>query len=69
MAMQGTVKVYKDDKAYGFIKQEDGGPDLFFHITRVKGHRKPGEGTLVSYEVGEDKKNNKPQAINVQLLD
>lgn len=32
---KGTVKVFKQDKGFGFIKCEDDHPDVFFHISNI----------------------------------
>ena len=29
----GKIKLYKDDKGWGFIENNDGGDDVFFHIS------------------------------------
>ena len=39
----GTVKWFKEDKGYGFIKQENG-PDVFVHFSAIEGS---GEKSLV----------------------
>ena len=71
--MQGMVKFFHKDKAYGFITQEDGN-DIFFHIsgvTRVQaddGYEKPSfyprEGDVVSFEVEDTDRGTK--AINIE---
>jgi len=49
----GTVKWFKADKGYGFIRPEDGGQDVFVHISAVQkaGYTGLAEGTRVSYEL------------------
>ena len=49
----GTVKWFNTTKGYGFILPQDGGNDVFVHITAVQaaGLRGLDEGQTVSYEV------------------
>ncbi len=49
----GTVKWFNKKKGYGFITPEDGGQDVFVHITAVKeaGMFTLQEGAKVSYEL------------------
>jgi CspA family cold shock protein len=49
----GTVKWFDARKGYGFIQPDDGGRDVFVHVTAVQaaGLRGLDEGQKVSYEV------------------
>ena len=49
----GTVKWFNATKGYGFIMPQDGGKDVFVHITAVQaaGLRGLNEGQQISYEV------------------
>ncbi|PPQ26306.1 cold-shock protein [Rhodopila globiformis] len=49
----GTVKWFNTTKGYGFIMPQDGGKDVFVHITAVQaaGLRSLNEGQQVSFEV------------------
>ena len=52
MAM-GEVKWFNETKGYGFIQPNDGGQDVFVHISAVEkaGHSTLAEGARVSYEL------------------
>lgn len=52
MAM-GVVKWFNSTKGYGFIKPDDGGADVFVHISAVEkaGYTELVEGARVSYEL------------------
>ena len=49
----GTVKWFNPTKGYGFIAPEDGGNDVFVHISAVEkaGYTSLAEGAKVSYEL------------------
>jgi cold shock protein len=49
----GTVKWFNTTKGFGFIQPENGGKDVFVHITAVQaaGLRGLNEGQRVSYDV------------------
>jgi CspA family cold shock protein len=69
MSQQGTVKFFNVDKGYGFIKPDDGGRDIFVHVTAVEhaGLSTLAEGQRVSFEIEPDKKGKGPKAINLVL--
>ncbi len=48
----GIVKKFVDDKGFGFITQDNGGNDVFFHFTKVQDFQNGmiTEGVRVSYE-------------------
>jgi len=66
---RGRVKWYNPAKGYGFISQDDGGPDLFVHFTAIQGGlRRLNEGQIVEFEVREISKG-KLRAEKVRVLD
>jgi CspA family cold shock protein len=64
----GTVKWFNETKGYGFIQPDDGGKDVFVHISAVEraGMRNLIEGQKVSYEIQTDKRSGKDSAGNLQ---
>ncbi|MBL8587679.1 MAG: cold-shock protein [Methylobacteriaceae bacterium] len=63
----GTVKWFNSTKGYGFIQPDDGGKDVFVHISAVEraGLRDLQEGQKVSFEVIADKRTGKSSAGNL----
>ncbi len=61
----GKVKWFNDAKGYGFLEQDDGGPDVFVHFSAVKaeGFKSLREGQAVSFDIQQDPKG--PRAVNV----
>ncbi|HAG83699.1 MAG TPA: hypothetical protein DCL61_21760 [Cyanobacteria bacterium UBA12227] len=46
---KGQLRVWKDDRGFGFIKPEDGGQEVFLHITAFKDvNRRPQVGDVIS---------------------
>jgi len=65
----GTVKFFNSTKGYGFIKPDDGGPDVFVHISAVEraGLTSLAEGAKISYELKVDPRKGKSSAENLRL--
>lgn len=64
----GTVKFFNDDKGFGFITPDNGGQDVFVHISALERGSSLREGDKVRYEVGQDRKTGKSKAENVSVL-
>ena len=66
----GTVKWFNTQKGFGFIQPEDGGNDVFVHISAVEraGMRSLNEGQKVSYEVERDQRSGKMSAGQLQAV-
>ncbi|WP_419758950.1 cold-shock protein [Acidisoma sp.] len=64
----GTVKWFNLDKGYGFITPQDGGKDVFLHITAVQaaGLNSVNDGQKVSYDVVTER--GKQAASNLKKL-
>ncbi|MCQ4235106.1 cold shock domain-containing protein, partial [Pseudomonas stutzeri] len=54
MERRGTLKNWNDRKGFGFIRPEQGGEDVFAHISVVHGERRPLVGDRVLYVAGRD---------------
>jgi CspA family cold shock protein len=63
----GTVKWFNPDKGFGFIQPQDGGKDVFVHITAVQaaGLQSLNENQKVAYEVVTER--GKQAAANLRL--
>jgi cold shock protein len=66
----GVVKWFNGQKGFGFIQPNDGGTDVFVHISAVEraGMTGLGEGQKLSYELKTDKMRGKSSAENLQLV-
>jgi CspA family cold shock protein len=53
----GTVKFFNSQKGYGFIQPDDGGKDVFVHISAVErsGIPNPDEGQKLTYDLEQDR--------------
>ena len=65
----GTVKWFNEQKGYGFIQPDQGGKDVFVHISAVERSGLSGlaEGMKVSYEVEADRRTGKESAANLKI--
>ncbi|MDH2312933.1 cold-shock protein [Methylobacterium brachiatum] len=64
----GTVKWFNETKGFGFIQPDDGGKDVFVHISAVEhaGMRNLIEGQKLSYELETDRRSGKQSAGSLQ---
>lgn len=65
----GTVKWFNAQKGFGFIQPDEGGQDVFVHISAVErsGMGNPREGQKVSYDLASDRKG-RMSATNLRPL-
>lgn len=64
----GTVKWFNESKGFGFITQNNGGPDVFAHFSAItgSGFKNLTEGQEVQFSVTQGQKG--PQAENITAL-
>lgn len=64
----GTVKWFNEKKGFGFIEQEDGGPDVFVHHSGINasGFKTLKEGDPVTFDIEPGQKG--PRAVNVTVV-
>lgn len=65
----GTVKWFNHSKGYGFIAPDEGGNDVFVHVSAVEqaGLHQLNDGQKISYEIVAN--NGKTSAANLELVD
>jgi cold shock protein len=62
---QGKVKFFNAEKGFGFINQDDGGPDLFVHFSSIQGngYRSLEEGQRVEFDIAKGRKGDEAQNV------
>jgi cold shock protein len=65
---QGIVKFFNSQKGFGFIVQDNGGPDVFVHVSAVERAGMTGlaEGQKLSFDIEADRRTGKSNATNLQ---
>lgn len=65
----GTVKWYNAQKGYGFIEPQDGGKDVFVHVSALERAGIPNlaEGQKLSFEIETDRRTGKAAAAALEL--
>src|SRR5215467_13558852 len=65
---KGTVKWFNSQKGFGFIQPDDGGKDVFVHISAVEraGMDSLNEGQKVSFDIVADRRTGKSSAGNLR---
>ena len=64
----GKIKMFNEDKGFGFIKPDDGGIDVFFHVSALREGDEIARDKAVSFKVGTDPKSGKTKAVSVDLV-
>lgn len=67
MSQTGTVKFFNMDKGFGFVTPDDGGKDVFVHISAVQasGMDSLQENQKINFETEEDMRGKGPKAVNL----
>ncbi len=66
----GKVKWFNATKGFGFILPDEGGPDIFVHVSAVEraGLNSLDEGMTVSYDLEQDRRTGKTSAGNLRVI-
>jgi CspA family cold shock protein len=64
----GKIKMFNDEKGFGFIRPDDGSTDVFFHVSSLREGDDITVGKAVTFETGVDPKSGKTRAVSVDLV-
>ena len=66
----GTVEWFNATKGFGFIQPDDGGKDVFVHISAVEraGLRVLSEGQKIAFDIVADRRTGKSSADNLDTV-
>jgi len=69
MRHNGTVKFFNHARGFGFISPENGGKDVFVHVSALERSGVPAvnEGDKVIFDIEDDRRGRGQQAANIQL--
>ena len=64
----GTVKFFNEQKGFGFIAPDNGGTDVFVHVTALEraGLRSLPQGQKVSFDTEQDRRSGKTAIANIR---
>lgn len=64
----GTVKFFNEQKGFGFIAPDNGGTDVFVHVTALEraGLRSLSQGQKVSFDTEQDRRSGKTAVANIR---
>ena len=65
MRYQGKITEWNENRGFGFVIPNGGGPRVFLHIKAFAARRRPAVGDLVTYELGADDRG-RPRALKVR---
>jgi CspA family cold shock protein len=63
----GKVKMFDQQRGFGFIRPDGGDADVFFHVSALREGDEILKDTAVTFEVGTDPKSGKVKAVSVDL--
>ena len=64
----GKVKMFNEEKGFGFIQPDDRTADVFFHVSSLSEGEEIAQGKAVKFEIGVDPKSRKTKAVSVDLV-